>query len=339
MGEVKVETVLGSIRPDAMGITLIHEHMVFGFPGWQGDYSMAPPDWDAIRDHGIDLLHCVKSLGVETVIDATPNDMGRNPRLLKELSERTGVHIICSTGFYNETKGASAYFKFRNTFGDATEEIFELFMKEITVGIEDTGIRPGVIKLASSKGAITEYERMFFKAAARVQEETGTPIMTHTEENTMGVEQAELLQAEGADSTKVVIGHMGDSTDQSYFLRVLDRGFSIAFDRMGMQGRVGCLFDSERYTQIVELIKAGFEEKLMLSHDYIANWLGRPVVFPESLQSLMVNWHPSHVLKNVVPALKERGIADAQIRTILVENPRRLFEGKVNLDAATCRFS
>jgi phosphotriesterase-related protein len=326
VGEAKVETVLGPIRPDAMGITLIHEHMVFGFPGWQGDYSMAPLDWNAIRGKGIELLSCLRSLGVETVIDATPNDMGRNPRLLKELSEGAGVHIVCSTGFYNETKGASAYFKFRNTFGNAIEEIFDLFMKEIVIGIEDTGIRPGVIKLASSKGEITEYESMFFKAAARVQRETGIPIMTHTEENTMGMEQAELLQAGGVDPTKVVIGHMGDNTDLSYLLRVLDKGFFIAFDRMGMQGRAGCLFDSERYIHIVELIQSGYEEKLMLSHDYIANWLGRPVVFPDALQSLMVNWHPSHVLKNVVPALKMLGVTEAQVKTILVDNPRRLFE-------------
>jgi phosphotriesterase-related protein len=105
VGNAKVETVLGPIHPDEMGITLIHEHMVLGFPGWQGDCTIAPPDWTAIRDNSIDLLHRLRSLGVRTVIDATPNDMGRNPLLLKELSEKTSVHIVCSTGFYNETKG------------------------------------------------------------------------------------------------------------------------------------------------------------------------------------------------------------------------------------------
>jgi len=325
--ELRVETVLGPLRPDSMGITLVHEHLVFGFPGWQGDCSVAPPDWAAIRDRSVDLLRGLRSLGVATVIDVTPNDMGRNPRLLKEVSEEAGVHIVCCTGFYNQARGGAAYFTFRNTFGDATEEIVELFMTEITAGIEDTGIRPGVIKLASSKAAITDYERMFFKAAARAQKETGIPIVTHTEEGTMGVEQAEFLQAEGADPAGVVIGHMGDSRDRSCVRNILDRGFSIAFDRMGMQGRAGCLSDEERCARIVELIESGFENQLMLSHDFIANWLGRPVVFPEKLRLEMINWHPSHVLTNVVPALKDLGVSDARIRTILIENPRRLFGG------------
>ncbi|MCP4750372.1 MAG: phosphotriesterase-related protein [Proteobacteria bacterium] len=329
MGSKSVNTVSGAVSPDDLGITLMHEHLVFGYPGWYGDCSIAPFDRDLALTTALDLMEQLKDCGLKTYVDATPNETGRNPELYREIAEKSGVNIVCSTGFYTENSGASAYFKFRNLVQDGIEQIYEMFMREITVGIGDTGIKAGVIKLASSKDVITDYERMFFVAAARAQKETGVPIITHTQEASMGPEQAQLLIDEGADPKQVMIGHMSDSTDVHYHLEVLNKGVYDAFDRMGLQVLEGCPLDIERYAVVTGLIAIGHIDRIIISHDYIAYMLGRSLPEPpEPFKELLANYHPTHLFKNIVPFLKSAGISDEQVNTILVDNPRRLFAGE-----------
>lgn len=328
MSAVKVNTVTGPIDPEQLGATLMHEHIVFGYPGWYGDLTLAPFDREAAVSTGIELMKQLQGFGVGTFVDATPNETGRNPELYREIAEATGINIICSTGYYYEGEGAPAYFKLRSTLKDVTEEIFDMFMTEITRGIGTTGIRAGVIKLGSSECCITDYEKTFFRAAARAQKETGVPIITHTQAGSMGPEQAELLVSEGADPARIMIGHMSDNTDMRYHLNTLSHGVYIAFDRMGLQGLAGCPMDAERYPVIIGLIAGGYGNRLMLSHDTIAVWLGRPLEIPEAAMPLVANWHPSHLFTNIIPHLKKSGITEAQIRTVVTDNPRRLFGGE-----------
>ncbi len=328
MSNVNVNTVTGPIAPDELGITLMHEHILYGYPGWEGDQTIAPFDREAIVNTGVELLEQLKSLGVKTYVDATALDGARNPEIYREISEKTGVHIICSTGYYYEGEGSPTYFKFRSSLGDVSDEIYELFMKEITEGVRDTGIKPGVIKVGSSKGVITDYEKMMFQAAARVQKDTGVPIITHTQEGTMGPEQAELLISEGVDPARIQIGHMSDNLDMEYQLSTFKQGVYVSWDRMGLQGLVGCPMDEQRYPVIIDLIKKGYADKLMLSHDYIGYWLGRPLNIPEAALPLIANWHPTHLFKNIIPTLKQGGVTDEQIKTIVEDNPRRLFAGE-----------
>ncbi len=325
MEKTMVNTVTGPVSSDELGITLMHEHLLFGYPGWEGDQTIAPFDSKAAVNQGVDVLNQLKALGLTTYVDATTNDSGRCPEVYKEVSEKTGINIICSTGYYFEGEGASAYWKFRSSLGDISQEIYDLFMAEITTGIRDTGIKAGVIKVGSSKGVITDYEKMMFTAAARVQKDTGVPIITHTQEGTMGPEQARLLISEGADPAKIQIGHMSDSLDMDYQLETLEQGVYVSWDRMGLQGLVGCPMDEQRYAVIIDLIKKGFADKLMLSHDYIIHWLGRPLNLPEEAFPLIANWHPTHLFNNIIPALKKEGVTDEQIETIIKGNPERLF--------------
>lgn len=222
-----VNTVRGPIAADQLGRTLMHEHFVFGYPGFQGDTTLGEFNREAALQIGINVAEKLMAHGVKTVIDPTPNECGRDPRLLREISEQTGLQIICATGYYYEKESAPAYFKFRASFGNIEAEIHDMFMKEITEGIGDSGIKPGVIKLASSRDEITDYEKMFFRAAARVQQETGIVIVTHSQEGTMGPEQAELLLASGAAPKRTMIGHMCGNTDIAYHLRILEKGFFV----------------------------------------------------------------------------------------------------------------
>jgi phosphotriesterase-related protein len=321
-----VNTVLGPITPDELGVTLVHEHIVYGQPGWYGD-TVAPLDRPAVVAEAVEVMGKLKSHGLSTYVDATPNDTGRDPALYREIAEASGMQIICSTGYYPEFDGATGYFKFRAMVGNPPEEIYELLMTEITEGIGDTGVRAGVIKIGSSEGEITDYERMFFTAAARVQRETGVPIITHTELGTMGPQQAELLIAEGADPKRIMIGHMSDNDDIAYQRATLDQGVAVAFDRMGLEVNPDCPNDERRIACLIELIGAGYGDRLMLSHDSIIRFLGRPIEVPPEVASLIANWEPTHLFRNVIPALREGGITDDQIRTITERNPTRLFGG------------
>ena len=158
-----IETVTGPIEVDQLGKTLIHEHFIFGYPGFQGDSTLGGFNKKEAMEVGVTIAMQLMSYGVRTVVDPTPNECGRNPEFLRELSEQTGLQIICGTGYYYEGEGATPYFKFRQALGTAEQEIYEMFMKELTEGIGDTGIKPGIIKLASSKDVITEYEQIFLE--------------------------------------------------------------------------------------------------------------------------------------------------------------------------------
>ncbi|WP_054635211.1 phosphotriesterase [Thalassobacillus sp. C254] len=323
-----VETVTGPVDASKLGKTLVHEHFFFGYPGFHGDFTRGRFDWNEKRNQGIEVAERIMQHGVETVIDPTPNDCGRNPLLLREISEATGLQIICSTGYYYEGEGATPYFTFRQSLGTAEDEIHELFLTEVTEGIEGTGIKPGIIKLASSKGEITPYEKMFFRAGAKVQAQTGIPILTHTQEGTMGLEQVKLLLEHGADPSKLVIGHMCGTTDIHQHFEVLKQGVYVAFDRFGLQGIVGAPADEERMAVFLGLAALGYEKQLLLSHDTVNIWLGKEPILPESIAHLLRNWTPVHLFERIIPMMKEKGCPEEKLNKILNENPMHIFTGR-----------
>ncbi len=324
-----VNTVVGRIPVKEIGVTLTHEHMMYGFTGYNSDVTLAPFKRTQIVNDGVRLMKDLRDCGVKTFVDATPSDSGRNPEVLKEIAEQTEFNIVCSAGLYYEAEGGSAYWKLRNALGvDILTELYDTFMQEINVGIGGTEIKAGVIKVGTSKNMITDYETKVLAAAARASRDTGVPIITHIQEGTMGLEQAELLLSEGAKPNNIMIGHMCDNTDLDAQLKVFSKGVYVGFDRMGVQGFVGCPMDAVRYDIIKGIIDKGYGHKLILSNDTINSWLGRPFAWPPALKEALVNWYPTHVFKNVFPALKKKGLSDAQINAFVVENPQKLFAGE-----------
>lgn len=323
-----VETVTGPISVDQLGKTLIHEHFIFGYPGFQGDVTLGAFNEAEALEQAIAIARQWQSYGVQTVVDPTPNECGRDPLFLKKISEATGLQIICATGYYYEGEGAPPYFKFRQGLGTAEEDIYQMFKTEITEGIAGTGIKPGIIKLASSKDQISEYESMFFRAAARVQQETGIVILTHTQEGTMGPEQAKMLIELGADPSKIIIGHMCGNTDPEYHKAVLEQGVRIGFDRFGIQILVGAPFDHERVATLLALIQQGYEDQILLAHDLVNIWLGRPPVMNEQVTQIMENWQPGNIFENILPVLREKGVTETQIDKMLGGNAVGLFAGE-----------
>lgn len=322
---MSAQTVTGPIPADQLGFMLPHEHILFGYPGYQGDLTLGAFDRQASLAHCLELGQKVRAAGVRTIVDATPNECGRDPEFLREFSEQSGIQVLCSSGYYYEGEGGATYFKFRAALGGGEAEIYDLMMAEVTQGIGRSGVRAGVIKLASSRDEITRYERMFFMAAARVQRETGVPIITHTQEGQQGPQQAELLVGEGADPGRIMIGHMDGNTDPQYHRDTLAHGVNIAFDRIGLQGLVGTPTDAQRLDVLSTLIAEGHAGRLLLSHDSIWQWLGRPIPQPEAILPAVRDWHPTHIPDDILPALQQRGVSADQLRQMTVENPARVF--------------
>jgi phosphotriesterase-related protein len=316
-----VQTVTGGCAPDALGLTLMHEHLLIGWPGWEAD---APLDRAARREHSrrcVDRLAELYDLGVRTLVDPCPIDLGRDVDFMAEVAQQSRVRVVCATGLYKEDFGAPAYFKFRQQFGDALSEMTETFVREITEGIGESGVRAGVIKVGTGVGRITPYEELVLRAAARAHLATGVPITTHTDEGTMGPEQLETLVLEGVQPSAVVIGHCCGASDVSYHLRMLDRGAYLGFDRFGLEILHP---DRERLAVLIGLLGVGFERQLVLSHDTVWCWRGRAPKLPADL---LPSWKPTYVFETIVPTLRRAGVGDEKIRTMLIDNPRRYFAG------------
>jgi len=322
---VMVNTVRGPISADKLGTTLMHEHFALAYPGWFADSTIAPYDFKAVLKTNLDVIKTAQKYGIATIVDATPNDIGgRDPELYKQLAKKTGMNIICSTGLYTEEEGSPAYFKSLRWGIDISKFISEIFIKEITEGIGNSGVKAGVIKVGTSP-KMTKYEEAVLKAAVIAQKATGVPIITHTSGPSGGVEQAELFTTEGADLKKVMIGHVSNSKDIEYHKAILAKGVYIAFDRIGLD--ILTPFDIN-VKNVAELCKAGFANKVILSHDTVNVWLGRVTPVPENYLPGFANWRIDHISKDFLPALKAQGVTDDQIKTMMVDNPRNLFLGK-----------
>ena len=312
-----VQTVTGSVGADSLGTTLMHEHLLVGWPGWEAEASA---DRAARRAHAgrcVERMSELKAHGLATLVDPCPIDLGRDVELMAEVAERSGVRIVCATGLYKEDLGNTAYFKQRSV-----DEIAEVYSSEITKGIGNSGIKAGIIKCATGKGQVTKYEENCLRAAARAHLRTGAPITTHTEDGTMGREQLDIFASEGVDLQRVIIGHSCGSADLGYHRDMLDRGCFLGFDRFGLDFLHP---DKLRLAALIGLLGVGYQKQIVLSHDSVWCWLGRGLDLPPETAKLIENWKPTHVFQNILPALKRSGVSEEKIRAMLVENPRRYF--------------
>ena len=319
-GNPEVMTVLGPISADELGVTLVHEHFAFGFPGWTAETAWSY-DRKAIEALSLKMLNDIKAVGVKSIVDATPGDVGgRDPLMMKSLAEKSGINIIASTGLYFERDGGAAHFKFLQFIQrDIEQDIYEIMKHELTSGIGNTGVRAGVIKVSTDDPSITEYEKLVARAAVRASIETGVPIITHCQGSSVGPVQQDLFLRLGADPKKIMIGHQNNSSDIGYHLSQLEKpGFFLGFDR------TGSIIGPKPEECIIELAKRGYADRLMVSHDSIGVWLGRSLDFGP----MGAEWYPTYIHKKLIPKMKAAGVSEAQIHTMLVENPRRLFIGE-----------
>jgi phosphotriesterase-related protein len=312
-----INTVTGTMTAEQLGTTLMHEHLLIGWAGWELDCAAPKFERRAAFKNAVDRLKELKDLGLQSFVDPCPMDIGRDVNFMAEVAEASGVRIVCATGLYKEDLGNTAYFKQRSV-----DEIAEVYSSEITKGIGNTGIKAGIIKCATGKGQVTKYEESCLRAAARAHLRTGAPITTHTEDGTMGREQLDIFAAEGVDLQRVIIGHSCGSADLGYHRDMLDRGCFLGFDRFGLDFLHP---DKLRLAALIGLLGVGYEKQIVLSHDSVWCWLGRGLDLPPETAKLIENWKPTHVFQNILPALKRAGVSEEKIRAMLVDNPRCYF--------------
>lgn len=317
-----VQTVTGPVSADELGRTLVHEHVLIGFPGWQMD-ALAPRfDRGEAMARAVDQMQRLLALGVGTFVDPCPMDLGRDVEFLAELSQRSGLRIVCTTGAYFEAEGTTHTFRHL-----PIEDITAIYIKEISEGVGETGIRAGAVKIATGAHRVSEYERKLVQAGARAARATGVPLISHTQEGSCGQEQIDLVIAEGVPAERLLVGHSDGIDDHDYHRALAERGAFVGFDRFGI---TLILPDEVRVKNVLKLAEAGHVRRIMLSHDSIVCWQGRPVPFAnryEDVLAMLPDWRPTSILTNIVPQLLAGGLTAADIETILVENPRRFFAG------------
>jgi phosphotriesterase-related protein len=321
---VQVQTASGAVESADLGVTLMHEHVFVLSPEIQQNAPEIWGDEQKRQDDAVARLNELKSRGVDTIVDLTVIGLGRYIPRIAQIAARTDINIVVATGLYTY-HDVPMYYHFRGpgTALEGPEPMTELFVRDITEGIAGTGIKAAILKCATDEPGVTRDVERVLRAVAQAHRQTGVPISTHTHAaSRRGLDQQRIFAEEGVDLTRVVIGHSGDSTDIDYLEELIANGSYLGMDRFGADVY---LPTPERVDTVVRMCERGHADKMVLSHDAacLIDWLPEevvPVVLP--------NWHYLHIHNDVLPALRERGVSEEQVTTMLVDNPRRIFEAQ-----------
>lgn len=297
-----IQTVNGNVNE--LGITMSHEHLIIDLRRVRGDEDSYIADMDlAVRE-----LLKAKELLVAAIIEVTCNDMGRDVKKLRDIAVRTGMNIVCSTGFYLKEYHTDFVKSAR------TEELEELFIRELTEGINNTGIKAGIIgEIGCSKVEIDKNEEKVLTAAGKASRKTGAAVTTHCDMGLLGKEQLDILLKTGMDCNKIILGHTDLTGASSYQLSLLKAGANIAFDTIGKQAY---LSDEKRAECLCDLLDKGYGDRILLSQD-----VSRRSYLKESGGSGYCA-----VMESFLPLLIKKGVSDSEIRKMLVDNPERILE-------------
>lgn len=317
----EVETVQGAMSTAGLGVTLMHEHVFVLSPEIIANYPEGFGDEAAREDAAVEKLNALKAAGVDTIVDPTVIGLGRYIPRIQRVAARTDLQIVVATGVY--TYGdVPMYFHFTGpgTAFNGPEPMVDLFVRDITEGIAGTGVKAAILKCATDEAGVTPGVDRVLRAVAAAHRITGVPITTHTHAHTRrGLDQQRILAEEGVDLSRVIIGHSGDTTDLAYLEELIAAGSYLGMDRFGIDNVLG--FD-ERVDTVVRMCERGHADKMVLAHDascYI-DWL------PEAaLPFALPNWHYLHIHNDVLPALRQRGVSEEQITTMLIGNPQAIF--------------
>ena len=319
--KVEIQTVLGPISPEKLGRTLMHEHLAVGYSGWESHTNRLKKSRSDMRQICIDRISELQDLGYQTLLDPCPADLGRDVELMVEAAEATGFNIICATGLYREEGGGAAYWTHKAQYEDIEGVMEELFISELTEGIGETGVRPGIIKCGTGRGSMSDYESKVFAGVARASVATGVPVTTHTDDGTLGDVQQEVLTKGKVPANQIIIGHSCGTTDTDYHMSIASAGSYLGFDRFGIEALMP---DQDRADSLARLIRNGVGDRVVVSHDSVWCWKGEP--FPaHAMDRITEAMEPTRFDREVVPMLKERGITEEEIEKLVVDNPRRFF--------------
>jgi phosphotriesterase-related protein len=336
-----VQTVLGLISPEELGVTLPHEHLIddgscyFVEPDCASDRAMAhkPVSLDILwwlryhftqntdevmlRDEQVAIEEAMrfKLAGGNTIVEVTSAGLGRDPAALARISRATGLNVLMGSGYYLAVSHSPEM--------DAVseDEIVENIVLDIMEGVGTTGIRSGLIGEIGCSWPLFPNERKSLRAAGRAQKLTGAALHVHPGRNQRApVEIVDILEDVGADLSRTIFDHVERTyRDLHQTIELAETGCCIEYDLFGREGyypiNLDLPNDSQRINELMRLIDEGYLDQLLISHD----------IWTKTQCCTYGGWGYAHILNNVVPVMIAKGMTRKQIRTIMVDNPRRMF--------------
>lgn len=296
----EIMTVLGPVRADKLGITLMHEHLYMNLTRLTRDPDHYLNDYDlAVKEVGL-----FAAAGGVTLVDVTNRDLGRRPLELRRVARETGLNIVMGCGWYREP-----FFR-PEVYEKSTNQIADDIVRDIEKGMDGTDVRAGIIgEIGCDQSYSSPAEERSFRAAARAHKRTGLTITTHAVRSTVGLAQLDILEDEGLDLRRVIIGHCDTNLDAEYHETIAKRGAYVEFDCI----RSHFAWEIEsRVKYVMLLVQKGYLRQILLSHD---------VCYKSHLHAYGGNGY-DYIFRDFVPRLLAAGLSDEQVHCILVENPR-----------------
>lgn len=299
-----VATVLGPVSPETLGPTLMHEHMLVDFIG-AAAVSRDRYDRDRVCTRMLPLLEQVRGEGCRTFVDATPAWLGRDPELLRRLSDESGVAIVTTTGYYG---AANDKYLPAHAWQETAKQLAARWIAEARDGIEGTAVRPGIVKIGVDAGPLSAIDAKLVRAAALVHRATGLPIASHTNDGVAALAQLDVLQALGVPASAFIWVHAQSERDRAVHRQVAERGGWVEFDGVSEASL------DEHVQLVLAMHAAGQLHRTLVSHD--AGWyhVGEPdggTIRPFTT-----------IFRQFLPALRKAGVSAAEKRQLIVDNPR-----------------
>ncbi len=303
-------SVTGTFPIDSLGLTLIHEHMLVDFIGAD---STSPDRWnrDSVVAKVLPYLLEVKKHGVKTILDCTPSFLAKDPLLLKELSEKSGIRILTNTGYYGAVDGK---YLPAHAFTESSQQLADRWINEFENGIEGTGIKPGFIKISVNEAdTLREVDRKLVEAAGITHQKTGLQIASHTGTWKTAKQEVEILQKMGVDPSAFVWVHAQAEQDFQNYIEAADMGVWISLDGIGWS--IDEYVDRLIFAKENELMY-----RILISHD--AGWYDPAKPNGGDLQPF------TNIFEKLIPALNEKGFSQSDWNQLLIENPKKAFQIK-----------
>jgi predicted metal-dependent phosphotriesterase family hydrolase len=305
-----VQTVRGDIDPSELGFTLPHEHTqisLWHIPN-RWDY------WELTRDEPTILseLALFRETGGRTLVDLTPVGVGRDPQWLRRLSEVSGLNIVMGCGWYRQAYYPAEALIDRRSVDSLADEL----ISEITEGVGEGGIKPGIIgEVGTDKPWMTAQEERIHRAAARASRRTGLAITTHAVMSDVGLQQLNVFEEEGANLSRVIIGHADSYPSLDYYLEIIGRGANLEFDFLGMSFTPTERHGEPRIIELLcDLLSRGHADRILLSQDVCHN---------SQLKRYEGNGYV-YLAETFLPRLRSAGASDTDLQAMTVGNPARL---------------
>jgi len=301
----KIRTVLGDIRPDRLGLTLAHEHILVDFIG-ADKHSKERYDPNEVFSTMLPYLTEIRRLGVTGFVECTPNYMARDPKVLARLSKAAEIHILTNTGLYKEP------YLPKYAFTSSADQLADQWTNEIKEGIEDTDVKAGFVKIAVNPGRIVPIQQEIVRAAARCSLATGAAVACHTASGVAALHLLEIFEEEGADPGRLIVVHSDAEEDTEYHPKIASSGAWVEYDavREETAGRT--------LTLLRLMLQSGFEDQVLLSQD--AGWYNVGEPGGGGIRGF------EYLVRDFVPLMLENGFSKELVDRILIRNPSRAFQ-------------